>query len=606
MSASKKTFNSAVTLFLVAAAIALMIALPLARGNQYYLQILVNVGINAILVLGLNIITGLAGQLSLCQSAFFGIGAYACALLVLRTGLSFWLALPVAALGTGTLGLVISVPALRLRGHYLAMLTLAFSVIVSQVLTNWVDLTRGPSGLVNIPWPDPLSLGPFTITIAGREQYYAFVVVITAVMIFFAWAIQHSRLGMSLMAIREDEVAAGVMGIDTRLCKTLAFGLSGLFGAVAGGLYAHYSKILTPDEFGIVSSVNVLLMLIIGGSGSVVGAITGAAVLTILPEALRVFGDYRMIVFGAVLIISIIFFPSGIAGTIGGWVRARRKRTLVNAAATVSNAEMAAATAIPPRHGEAKILAIEGISKRFGGLSALNDVSMYVGQGEIVGLIGPNGSGKTTLINVVTGGYGPSAGQVVFGGAVISGKTSHLISNAGVSRTFQKIRLFRNLTVSENVAVALYPDRVPTLLSRMWTGRVLGRFSTMHERTSELLAIVGLRARCDDLARNLSYGEQRMLEIARALATRPQLILLDEPAAGLSSVDVELLRGVIARIKKNDIAIVLVDHHTTFLMSVADRLIVLNQGRVIFDGIPTAARRDQGVIDAYLGAAAHA
>jgi branched-chain amino acid transport system ATP-binding protein len=267
---------------------------------------------------------------------------------------------------------------------------------------------------------------------------------------------------------------------------------------------------------------------------------------------------------------------------------------------------MATATAIPSRHGVAKVLAIEGISKRFGGLSALNDVSMYVGKGEIVGLIGPNGSGKTTLINVVTGGYGPSTGQVVFGRAVISGKAAHLISNAGVSRTFQKIRLFRNLTVFENVAVALYPDRVPAWLSGLWTGRVLGRSSTMHERTSELLAVVGLRARCDDLTRNLSYGEQRMLEIARALATRPQLILLDEPAAGLSAVDVELLRGVIARIKQNDIAIVLVDHHTTFLMSVVDRLVVLNQGRVIFDGIPTAARRDRGVIDAYLGAAAHA
>jgi branched-chain amino acid transport system permease protein len=606
VSASKKTFNSAVTLVLVAAAVALMIALPLAWGNQYYLQILVNMAINIILVLGLNIITGLAGQLSLCQSAFFGIGAYACALLVLRTGLSFWLALPLAAFGTAALGLVISIPALRLRGHYLAMLTLAFSVIVSQVLTNWVGLTRGPSGLVNIPWPDPLPLGPFTVTIDGRENYYAFVVIVTTVMIFFARAIQHSRLGMSLMAIREDEVAAEIMGIDTRLCKMLAFALSGLFGAIAGGLYAHYAKILTPDEFGIVASVNVLLMLIIGGSGSVVGAITGAAVFTILPEALRVFADYRMIVFGAVLIVSIIFFPSGIAGTVGGWIRARRKRVPVDAAATVPDAEVATAIEMGSRHGAPKTLVIEGVSKRFGGLSALNDVSMHVGRGEIVGLIGPNGSGKTTLINVVSGGYGPSAGQVVFGRAAISGKAAHLISNAGVSRTFQKIRLFRNLTVFENVAAALYPDRVPAWMPRLWTGRVLGRLSTMHERTSELLVIVGLMARRDELARNLSYGEQRMLEIARALATRPQLILLDEPAAGLSVVDVELLRGVIARIKQSNIALVLVDHHTTFLMSVADRLVVLNQGRVIFDGIPAAARRDRGVIDAYLGAAAHA
>ena len=265
-----------------------------------------------------------------------------------------------------------------------------------------------------------------------------------------------------------------------------------------------------------------------------------------------------------------------------------------------------AATIPPLADGKDKVLAVEGIDKRFGGLFALSDVSLQVGHGEIVGLIGPNGSGKTTLINIISGGYSPTNGQVIFGEAVVSHKPAHMVSNAGISRTFQKIRLFRNLTVFENVAAALYPDRVSVWLPGLWTGRVFGRFSTLHDQTNSLLATIGLTARRDDLARNLSYGEQRMLEIARALATRPQLILLDEPAAGLSAVDVEFLRGVIARIKQSGTAILLVDHHMTFLMSVADRLVVLNQGRVIFDGAPAMARQDPGVIVAYLGAAAHA
>ncbi|MGH9809515.1 MAG: ABC transporter ATP-binding protein, partial [Terriglobia bacterium] len=212
----------------------------------------------------------------------------------------------------------------------------------------------------------------------------------------------------------------------------------------------------------------------------------------------------------------------------------------------------------------------------------------------------------TTLINVISGGYGPTSGRVVLGGKEISGEPAHVVSHAGISRTFQKIRLFRDLTVLENVAAALYPPRVPSRLPGLWTGRVLGHSSAMLPRAMQLLATVGLAERRDDLARNLSYGEQRMLEIARALATRPRLVLLDEPAAGLSAVDVEFLRGVITCIQRSGIAILLVDHHTTFLMSVAHRIVVLDQGRVIFDGPPAAARRDPGVIKAYLGAAAHA
>ncbi|HWB46576.1 MAG TPA: ATP-binding cassette domain-containing protein, partial [Hyphomicrobiaceae bacterium] len=487
------------------AAIVAVTAVPLAYGNQYYLQILANIGINIILVLGLNIITGLAGQLSLCQGAFFGIGAYACALLVMRAGLSFWLALPLAALGAAAVAVLISVPALRLRGHYLAMLTLAFAVIVAQVLTNWVGLTRGPSGLINIPWPDPINLGVASVKIASRDSYYVFIVLAVVVMAGFAWAIQHSRLGMSLTAIREDEVAADIMGINTRLCKMIAFGLSGFFGAIAGGIYAHYAKILTPEEFGILQSVNILLMLVIGGAGTVAGAITGAAVFTVLPEALRVFVDYRMIVFGLLLIIVIIYFPNGIAGTIHGWVRAMRRRVETPAVAEGFDAPCVAS--LKARPGE-RLLEVAGVTKRFGGLVALRSASLQVRSGEVVGLIGPNGSGKTTLINVMSGGYRPTEGTVTFGGEDLTGRTPHVISHAGISRTFQKIRLFRSLTALENVAAALQARRGSSRGSSLWRGRVFGRSAAAQSEARELLAMVGLQNRGDDLARNLSYGEQ--------------------------------------------------------------------------------------------------
>lgn len=587
------------------AGIAAAIGVPLALGNQYYLQICANIGINIILALGLNIITGMAGQLSLCQGAFFGVGAYACALLVLRLGLSFWLALPLAAAGTALLGMAISFGAFRLRGHYLAMLTLAFSIIVAQVLTNWVDLTRGPSGLMNIPWPGPIKLGLFELNVADRKHYYIFIILTVAVMMFLANRIRNSRLGMSLMAIRDDEIAAAMIGINTKLCKVIAFGLSGFFGAIAGGVYAHYAKILTPDEFGILQSINILLMLVIGGAGSVAGAGVGAAVVTILPEALRVFADYRMMIFGALLIFVITYFPQGVFGSAHEWIRPFRS-------AAKKRAQTAAALATLPMigkrfdGGKSCLLAIEEVSKNFVGLNALTDVSLKLAEGETVGLIGPNGSGKTTLINVISGAYRPSSGRVFFAGKPIVGQTAHAISNAGISRTFQKIRLFRHLTVFDNVAAALEPERTPAWLPALWRGRVFGRVSSPDDAVMQLLATVGLGDRRNDLARNLSYGEQRMLEIARALATRPRLILLDEPAAGLSAIDVEKLREIIAIIQRAAIAVLLIDHHTPFLVSVAERIVVLNQGRIIFDGAPRAARRDQGVVEAYLGAAAHA
>jgi len=597
VSTSKRISDGGASTLANLLALAVAVALPLSLDNQYYLQILANIGINVILVLGLNVITGIAGQLSLCQASFFGIGAYACALLVMRAGLSFWLALPAVTVVTGLVGLIVGVPALRLRGHYLVMLTLGLAVLTVQVLTNWASLTRGPAGLIGIPWPAPLHFGFFDLSVATRGRYCAMILLIALGVVVATQRLLASRLGVSLLALREDERAAELMGIDTRLCKVIAFAISAAIGGLAGGLYAHFAKILAPDEFGIMESVNILMMLIIGGSGTVWGPVAGATLLTILPEGLRVFPETRLIVYGALLIVVILYCPNGLIAALQRLRRSRTGGMAVIPAAPPSPAP--ALRPVPPAKDD--LLVVRGLEKRFGGLAAISGVDFTVHAGEIVGLIGPNGSGKTTMLNLISGALRPSAGEIRFNGTPISGLRPSEISAQGVSRTFQKIRLFRDLSVTDNVVAALAPVRVPSVAPSLWTGRVLGWDPNRQVHAIRLLEEVGLAPRADDLSRALSYGEQRMLEIARALAAQPRLLLLDEPAAGLSGADIRPLRGVIRRLHAAGIAVLLVEHHMRFLMSIVTRVIVLNFGKVIFDGPPAEARHHSAVVGAYLG-----
>lgn len=578
-----------------------VVVAPLAIGNQYYIQILLNIGINVILVLGLTVITGMAGQLSLCQGAFFGIGAYACALLVMGPGLSFWVSLPIAGAITATAGLVLGSLALRLRGHYLAMITLAFAVIVHQVIQNWSALTRGSSGLIGIPWPDPIAIGPATISVQSRESYYVLVVVMVVIGLLLLRALQRARLGRSLYAIREDEVAAELMGIDTRLCKLLAFAISAFCAGIGGALYAHYAKILTPDLFGVMQSIDILVMAVIGGVASIGGALLGASLVTALPELLRAISEYRLLIFGAILIACTLFIRGGLVALFTRPWRFSKPTRLSEARSRAPAGPLPPLAKIPGVSAGEVVLELNGVVKLFGGLAAVRGVSWQARAGEITALIGPNGSGKTTLINLVSGVYALTEGRISLSGKAISGIRPSAISQAGISRTFQKIRLFRNLPVSENVAVAIAPSTMPRFWQRLWRGRIIGYDAGADAAVLELLALVRLEHRAGELARNLSHGEQRLLEIARALATRPRVLLLDEPAAGLSAVDVQALESVLFAIRASGVAVILVEHHMDLVMQIADRMIVLNHGEKIFDGTPHDARNDAGVIAAYLG-----
>jgi branched-chain amino acid transport system permease protein len=572
--------------------------LPLVLDNLYLREICTYIGLYVMLGMGMNIVVGYAGLMDLGYIAFYGIAAYTIAALTAEFDvLPFWAAFPPAVLLAALFGVVLGAPTLRLRPDYLAMVTVGFGEIARLSFLNLDAVTGGPPGITGIPRPD---LGFFKIENAA--QLYWVIVVLAILITWFTQLLGESRIGRAWAYTRDDEIAAEAIGIDTVRMKLLAFALGASIAGVAGSLFAVKMTMVAPESFTWWESLIVLIIVVLGGMGSIPGVVLGAIVMVSMPELLRDFSDYRMLILGVVLVLMALFRPRGL------WPAGPHKIAALAGMGSLTGRAASGARMNflkpPPalRDATQPLLDVTAVSKRFGGVTALAEVNLKVYPAEIVSLIGPNGAGKTTLLNVITGVNPPTSGAARFDGRAIIGLRPNRIATLGIARTFQNIRLFGALSVLENVAAGLHcRTRAGTLTSVLRTPRQRAEEAAIWARALDILNDVGLRDRASHVAKSLPYGEQRRLEIARALATSPKLLVLDEPAAGLSGLERTDLMRLINRLRARGLAVLLIEHDMDFVMAISDRVYVLNYGRRISAGTPDEVQNDPAVIEAYLG-----
>ncbi|MCS3728185.1 branched-chain amino acid ABC transporter ATP-binding protein/permease [Bradyrhizobium betae] len=564
--------------YFIGAAILVALAANM-RFDGYVHNILLQATTFSIAVFGLSVVLGLCGQINLAQAAFFGLGAYAVGIGTNDLHVSFWLCLIGGCVISLLAGAFLGMSTLRLGGHYLAMVTISFQQIVTLVMINAIWLTHGPDGVSNIKRPDLFQ---------SSQSYLAFCVAMLAIVGYLVWHLSDTKLGRAMRAVRDNELAAGVNGIDVFRTKIYAFALCALLGGLAGGLFAGGFAYVSPDQFSFAESIVFLTMSLLGGVASPIGSAIGTGLLILIPEWLRflksVPGLY-LAIYGLFVILIIRFMPDGIWGFVAdAFTRWRAKIKATPAAAALQLK--------PATVGGDIVLEVIGLSKHFGGLKAVDGVDIAVKRGGVHALIGPNGSGKTTTLNVLSGLYQATAGKIVLDGTDITNMPPHQRTASGLGRTFQNIRLFRSMTALENVEIGA---------ERPGNTMVGKGDDALTERAMEALTFVGLGSRANELISSFSYGHQRLIEIARALASNPTLLLLDEPAAGLNSTEKLELHELLKRIAAQGLTILIIDHDMTLVSEAAQHITVLNFGRRIADGESLAVLRHPDVVSAYLG-----
>ncbi|MFJ8141620.1 ATP-binding cassette domain-containing protein [Streptomyces sp. NPDC096013] len=569
--------------------------LPYGLGS-YSIHVVDIAAIYALLAIGMGLAMGVSGQINLAQVAFFGVGAYTLAILTTHSGYGFWPAAVLALLATALTGLLVGVPALRMQSHYLGIVTLGLALGFINWITN-TSVTGGADGISGIPLPSLPG-----IDLSSEYLYYYLELVVCALGLGFGLFVVRTSLGRRLRAMRDDSLAAGAMGAEIPLLRMTAFVLAGLYGGLAGVLYAGLIRYVAPETFSIANMFILLAMVIIGGRRSLVGCVVGAVGLTLIREWLSDFSTYAQLGYGVVVVLMVVFAPTGLAGIPS---RARefvhRRRGDAGTRAELRPFQPYQETA-PSVASDVPLLDIRSITKDFRGLRALDDVSLTVTVGEIRGIVGPNGSGKTTLFNVISGFYRASSGRVGFASRDTTTTRPYALSQLGLARTFQNLRLFRQLTVRENILVAL--DRTHTYSVwqyALWQPGVLRRERNLRRQAHELLERFGLTDFADAAPGALPYGIQRRIEIARAMAARPRLLLLDEPAAGLNGEEVQQLAGIVRSIRDSGTTVVLIEHNMGLVMSLCERVTVLSGGGIIAEGTPAEVVAAPEVIEAYLG-----
>ncbi|MEA2821448.1 MAG: branched-chain amino acid transport system ATP-binding protein livM [Bradyrhizobium sp.] len=577
---------------------AVMAVIPFIPGMPpFWLVLLDNIGLAALVAMGLVLLTGVGGLTSFGQAAFCGFGAYTTAVLTTAYGVSPWLTLPMALLVSGAAAVLLGIITVRLSGHYLPLGTIAWGIALFYLFSKLEFLGRN-DGISAIP---PLAIGPLKMLDPGTIYFVIWIAVIICAVL--SMNLLDSRTGRAIRALRRGHVAAEAFGVQTPRAKLLVFIYAAVLAGLSGWLYAHFQRAATPTPFGAQAGIEYLFIAVVGGAGYVWGAVLGAAIVVVLKEILQSYlplvfggqGQLEIIVFGIMLVVLLQLAPTGV----WPWLMSLLPFDVNRKRPDTKTAPLAHAR---PNLQSGPLLTIDCARKQFGGVIAVNNVSFDVQAREIVALIGPNGAGKSTTFNLITGVLTSSGGTISLLGKNIDNAPPQEVAKLGVARTFQHVKLVPDMTVLENVAIGAHLRGHAGAIASMLRLDRTDEAGLLAEATRQIER-VGLSEQINQLAGSLSLGQQRIVEIARALCVDPILLLLDEPAAGLRHMEKQRLAALLRQLRDGGMSVLLVEHDMGFVMDLADRVVVLDFGTKIAEGAPAAIKSNPDVIKAYLGAA---